>query len=144
MSRVCVMIKVILLSPPSLFNLHVSLQFVSLFDTSNGARTHQVDGVSPCPTQVGHRCALDTVRHVFDTQSYVSHLKNIIFWLGHASDTTEYGSDTRRTWLGRASDTTGHKSNTTRAQPSTFFSNYLMDQKRIQMPKNPSSLRNFI
>ena len=31
------------------------------------AQRHQVDGVSACPTQVGHRCALDTsttcVRH---------------------------------------------------------------------------------
>ena len=77
-----------------------------------------------CP-RVRHKWDTDArwtpVRHVSDTRFYVSHLKNIIFWLGHASDTTEYGSDTRRTWLGHASDTIEHGSDTARTQPSTFF-----------------------
>ena len=67
------------------------------------------------------------VRHVSDTRFYVSYLKNIIFWLGHASDTTKYGSDTRRTWLRHALDTIEHGSNTARTQPSTFFFFQLFD-----------------
>ena len=55
---------------------------------------YQVDSVSTYSTQVRYRCALDTIRYVFGTLFYVSHLKNIIFWLRHASDTTEYSSDT--------------------------------------------------
>ena len=53
------------------------------------------------------------IPHVFDTWSYVSHLKVLFF-----------GSDIRRTWL-----------DMTRMQPEhnlILFSNYLMNQKRIQ------------
>ena len=85
-----------------------------------------------------------TSTYVSDTRSYVFHLKNIIFWLGYASNTIEYGSDTRRSRLRRASEMTGHDSDMARTQPNTFFFNYLMDQKRIQKPKNSSSFRNFI
>ena len=51
------------------------------------------------------------VRHKWDTDGrwtpvqHVSDLKNIIFRLGHASDTTEYGSDMHRAQLIRVSDT---------------------------------------
>ena len=97
---------------------------------------------------IRHKWNTDTrwtsVQHVSDMWFYVSHLKNIIFWLGHASDTTEYDSDTHQTWLERTPDTL----NTARIRPEHnlvfLFSNYLMDQKRIQRPKNSSSFRNFI
>ena len=59
------------------------------------ARTHQVDGVSACPTQVGHRRSLNTsttrVRHAvlcvpfkkyyLSAQTRVGHNR---IWLGHA------------------------------------------------------------
>ena len=91
-----------------------------------------------CP-RVRHKWDTDAcwtpVRHVFDTRSYVSHLKNIIFRLGHESDTTEYGSDTRRTWLGRVSDTTGHGSDTAKIQTSTFFPIIWWTKKEFKSPK---------
>ena len=55
--------------------------------------------VCPC---VRHKWDIDTcwtpVRHVSDTRSYVSHLKNIIFWFGHTSNTTEYGLCVGHDW----------------------------------------------
>ena len=61
------------------------------------ARTHQVDGVSACPTQVGYPSALDTsktrVRHAvlrvlfkkyyLSARTRVGHNK---IWLGHTLD----------------------------------------------------------
>ena len=77
-----------------------------------------------CP-HVRHKWDTDAdwipVRHMFDTRSYVSNLKNIIFQLGHASDTIEYGSARGRAQLGYMSDMTEHGSDTARTQSNTFF-----------------------
>ena len=77
-----------------------------------------------CP-HVWHKWDTDAdwipVLHMFDTRSYVSNLKNIIFRLGHASDTIEYGSARGRAQLGYMSDMTEHGSDTARTQSNTFF-----------------------
>ena len=69
-----------------------------------------------CP-RVRHKWDTDarwtSVQHVFDTRSYLFHLKNIIFRLGHASDTTEYGLDTRQKRLGHDWTLLGYGQNTT-------------------------------
>ena len=74
------------------------------------------------------------VRHVSDTKSYVSYLKNIIFRLGHASDTIEYGSDKRRMQLERTSE----QLDIARIQLEhnlILFSNYLWIKKEFKGPK---------
>ena len=89
-------------------------------------------------TRVWHKWDTDArwtpVRHVSDTRSYVSHLKNIIFRLGHASDM-------RRTRLECTSDAARHGFNTTRTQLSTFLIIW-WTKKKIQRSKNSSSFKN--
>ena len=80
-----------------------------------------------CP-HVQHKWDTDArwtlVRHMSDTRSYVSYLKNIIFRFENVSNTIEYSLDTCRTWLGRASD-----------KASTFFSIIWWTEKKFKGPK---------
>ena len=72
------------------------------------------NGVYACLTQVGYRCTLDiSMTRVWHTVLRVS-FKKYYLSARHASNTTEYGSNTHRTRLGRALDTNEHGSDTTR------------------------------
>ena len=75
------------------------------------------------------------VRHVSDMRSYMSHLKNIIFRLGCASNMTGYSSDTRWTRLRRMSDITEHGSDMARVRPSIFFPIIWWTKKKFKGPK---------
>ena len=73
------------------------------------ARTHQLDGVSACSTQVGHRRALDTsTTCVWHAVLRVSFKKYYLF-----------GSDTRRTQLNMARTRAEHGSDARRTRLNT-------------------------
>ena len=90
--------------------------FIFLGNNLSITMKHRHTKLMVCP-RVRHKWDTDSrwtlVRHVSDTQSYVSHLKNIIFqlrhdwiWLGHASDMD-------RTRVGHDWTQLGYNQNTT-------------------------------
>ena len=87
----------------------IYMAWMTCFETYE-ARTHQVDSVFACPTQVGHRRALDTsttrVRHAVLRVSFKKYylstwtpVRHNRIWLGHAPDMARtrarHGSDAR-------------------------------------------------